>query len=66
MKKTILRLLIALLYSPILILTGVLAILKTLFKLIFVFTWEVSSEWSDELLGKVDEFVKTLKTKEQQ
>jgi len=63
MKYT-LKLLIALLWGPFLILAAIVAIIRLLTNITIIFTWQKAVEWSDEMMIQVNEFFKWLKDKE--
>jgi len=62
--KLTLKLLIALLWGPFLILAAIVAIIRLLTNITIIFTWQKAVEWSDEMMIQVNEFFKWLKDKE--
>lgn len=60
--KTILKYVVGLIYLPVLALAGIIAIIKLVYNLIFVFAWQTAEEWEKEMLLWIDNKINSLKS----
>ena len=63
--KAILKLLTGLLFLPILIIGGIIAVVKIIVVMTIVFAWQKGDEWHKELMMKLHNYMQWIKGGEQ-
>lgn len=59
--KTVCKYLIAFLYWPLVIFSGILAVVIFLYKITVQFSWNLADEWANEMIGKAYGLTKWIK-----
>ena len=59
--KTLIKLFVAILFTPWLIVAAIIAVIKTIISLTLVFTWEQANEMHGKIMRKIVKFMNYVK-----
>jgi uncharacterized protein involved in cysteine biosynthesis len=63
--KATLKVLTGILFLPILLIGGIIAVVKTIVVMTIVFAWQKGDDWHDELMMKLHNYMQWIKGGEQ-